>query len=388
MAGGFSASWGGGSAHFAGKCGPPRQDSVTQGSAEFLLLSPSEFRELVSGRQKGAKATVLRGILRLAETPYALAMRIRNRRYDTGSAESHDAGVPVISVGNLTLGGTGKTPLVEWIARKMRQSQVRVAIVSRGYGAEESGYNDEALELELSLPDVPHLQNPDRVSAAQVAVEELEMQLILLDDGFQHRRLQRDLDIVLLDASEPFGYEHVFPRGTLREPLAGLERADVIVLSRADMVTPEQRDVIKFRGRRYAPSAVWCEVEHRVATLLNSNGHEVGIEMLKGKRVAAFCGIGNPSGFRHTLDNLCCEVVAWREFPDHHNYMRDDVAALSSWGQQADVIVCTRKDLVKLRVPTLGSIPLWAVKIEIGFLAGEVEFEKRIAQIMDQIPTE
>lgn len=357
-------------------------------SVEFVLLDSTEFREIVSGRRKGLKAAALRSLLRLAETPYALGMRIRNRRYDTGSAESHGFGVPVISVGNLTLGGTGKTPLVEWIAKKLRESHIRVAIVSRGYGAEESGYNDEALELELSLPDVPHLQNPDRVAASQVAVEELEMQLILLDDGFQHRRLKRDLDIVLLDASEPFGFEHVFPRGTLREPIAGLARADVIVLSRADMAAREDRDKIKERVRQYAPQAVWSEVEHRVAMLLNSNGHQVSLDLLKGKRVAAFCGIGNSAGFRHTLGSLECEVVAWREFPDHHNYTRADVAALSTWGQQAELLVCTRKDLVKLRVPTLGSIPLWAVKIEIGFLAGESEFEQRLTQIKDQIPEE
>jgi tetraacyldisaccharide 4'-kinase len=355
---------------------------------EFVLLSPTEFRELVSGRRKGVQATVLRALLRLAETPYALAMRVRNRRYDRGSAESHAAGVPVISVGNLTLGGTGKTPLVEWIAKKLRESGIRLAIVSRGYGAEESGYNDEALELELSLPDVPHLQNPDRVTAARVAVEELEMQLILLDDGFQHRRLRRDLNIVLLDASEPFGFGHVFPRGTLREPLNGLARADVTVLSRADMVTSEVRGKIQARVRQYSPQAIWCEVEHRVTTLLGSNGHEVSTDLLKGKRVAAFCGIGNSAGFRHTLDTLGCEVVAWREFPDHYNYTREDVAALSEWGQQADVLVCTRKDLVKLRVPTLGSIPLWAVKIEIGFLAGQAEFEQQVAQIVERIPVE
>jgi tetraacyldisaccharide 4'-kinase len=333
-------------------------------------------------------ATVFRSLLRLAETPYSLAMRIRNRRYDRGSAESYAAGVPVISIGNLTLGGTGKTPLVEWIAKKLREFKVRVAIVSRGYGAEESGYNDEALELELSLPDVPHLQNPDRVAAARVAVEELEMQLILLDDGFQHRRLRRDLNIVLLDASEPFGFEHVFPRGTLREPLAGLARADVVVLSRADMVTREDRDRIRSRVQRFAAQALWCEVEHRVTTLLGSKGHEVSLDLLKGKRVAAFCGIGNSTGFRHTLSSLGCDMVAWREFPDHHNYTRDDVASLSEWGQQADVLICTRKDLVKLRVPTLGSIPLWAVKIEIGFLAGEAEFGQQVAQIVERVPVE
>jgi tetraacyldisaccharide 4'-kinase len=314
-------------------------------------------------------------------------MCYRNRRYTHGRAATHAAGVPVISVGNLTLGGTGKTPLVEWIARKLRQSHVRVAIVSRGYGGEAGGYNDEALELELALPDVPHVQDPDRVAAAQIAVEELEMQAILLDDGFQHRRLARDLDIVLLDATEPFGFEHVFPRGTLREPLAGLARADVVILSRADMLTPEARAQIHDRVTKYAPQAAWGEVEHRVSGLLNSSGQRVAADILTGKRVAAFCGIGNPAGFRHTLGTLGCEITAWREFPDHHNYTREDVATLSQWSQQADILVCTRKDLVKLRVPTLGGVALWAVNIEIGFLLGQKDLEQCLAAIINQVET-
>jgi tetraacyldisaccharide 4'-kinase len=352
------------------------------------LLSPTEFRELVSGRRTGAKAMALRTALRIAEVPYALAMRYRNRRYARGKAEIHAVGVPVVSVGNLTLGGTGKTPLVEWIARKLRESQIRVAIVSRGYGGQAGGYNDEALELELALPDMPHVQDPDRVAAARVAVEELDMQLILLDDGFQHRRLRRDLDIVLLDATEPFGYNHVFPRGTLREPLAGLARGDIVVLSRADMIAPDERASIRARVSKLAPQAAWCEIEHRVGALLNSAGHRVETTVLAGKRVAVFCGIGNPAGFRHTLDTLGCEVVAWREFPDHHNYTRDDVASLSPWSQQADMVLCTRKDLVKLRVPTLGSIPLWAVEIEIGFLSGEEILSTRIAELAKQCTAE
>lgn len=349
------------------------------------MISPSEFRELVSGRRQGLRATALRSALRLAEVPYVLAMRYRNRRYASGQAKIYSAGVPVISVGNLTLGGTGKTPLVEWIARKLRESQIRVAIVSRGYGGEAGGYNDEALELELALPDVPHVQNPDRVAAAQVAVEELEMQLILLDDGFQHRRLARDLDIVLLDATEPFGFEHVFPRGTLREPLAGLARADLVILSRADMLASDARGLIRQRVARLAPVAMWCEVEHRVAGLVDSSGHRVDASILTDKRVAAFCGIGNPAGFRHTLNSLGCEVVAWREFPDHHNYTRNDVASLSRWSQQADIVVCTRKDLVKLRVPTLGGVALWAINIEIGFLCGQDELEKLLSKLVVSI---
>ncbi|MGA2798702.1 MAG: tetraacyldisaccharide 4'-kinase, partial [Thermoguttaceae bacterium] len=189
------------------------------------------FRDIVSGRRRGPGAAILRGGLRLAEVPYALAMTWRNRRYDQGKVKIHRAGVPVVSVGNITLGGTGKTPMVQWIARWFRNHNVRVAIISRGYRAEEGGRNDEARELEQKLPDVPHLQNPDRAAAAKIAIEELETQLIVMDDGFQHRRLARDLDIVLLDALEPFGFEHVFPCGTLREPLTGLRRADVVILS-------------------------------------------------------------------------------------------------------------------------------------------------------------
>ena len=158
----------------------------------------------------------------------------------------------VISVGNLTLGGTGKTPMVEWLARWFRSHDVRVAIVSRGYGAVDGGQNDEARELEEKLPDVPHLQDPNRAAAARVAIDELATQLIVLDDGFQHRRLGRDLDIILIDAVEPFGYDRVFPRGMLREPLSGLRRADVIGLTRADVVNETRRREIARGSRRYS----------------------------------------------------------------------------------------------------------------------------------------
>src|SRR5207244_2544053 len=144
------------------------------------------------------------------------------------------AGVPVVSVGNLTLGGTGKTPCVEYVCRFYRGLDLLVAILSRGYGAEH-GPNDEALVLEEDLPDVPHLQGADRVALARVAVEELESEVLVLDDGFQHRRLGRDLDIVLLDALEPFGLGRLFPPGLLREPVGSLRRAGVVVLSGADL---------------------------------------------------------------------------------------------------------------------------------------------------------
>ena len=339
------------------------------------MMSPSTFRELVSGRRHGPMATLLRGLLRVCETPYSWAMRIRNRRYDRGQIASHLVDVPVISVGNLTLGGTGKTPLVEWVARFFRDRGVRVSIISRGYAASEEGRNDEALELHLALPDVPHLQNADRVEAAHTAIEELGTELIVLDDGFQHRRLDRDLDIVLLDATEPFGFDHVFPRGTLREPLAGLERADVVVLSRADMLPVDERQTIRQRAAQLASKAAWCEVRHAPQKLVNAHGESCTLESIAGKRVAACCAIGNPAGFRYTIDSLGAEVVAWREFPDHHVFTRDDVESLARWAEGAEATLCTRKDLVKLQVSKLGDVTLWAVEVQLQFSTGQSEIE-------------
>jgi tetraacyldisaccharide 4'-kinase len=339
------------------------------------MISPTNFREVVSGRRRGMSATLLRGVLGLCETPYAWAMRLRNHRYDRGLAKTHRVDVPVVSIGNLTLGGTGKTPLVLWVAGYFRQRGVRVSIVSRGYAAGDDGRNDEALELELALPEVPHLQNAKRVEAAQRAVEELKTELILLDDGYQHRRLERDLDIVLLDATEPFGFGHVFPRGTLREPIVGLARADVVVLSRADMLSADARQVVQERASQLAPRAVWCEVQHSPQELVNAQGQTQSLESLAGKRVAAFCGIGNPAGFRHTLEALGAEVVVWREFPDHHRYVRGDVESLAQAAARAELAVCTRKDLVKLGLTQIGTTPLWSIRVELGFSVGQREFE-------------
>src|SRR5262245_1460980 len=175
----------------------------------------------------------MRLALRAASVPYGWGVRLRNRLYDRGWKRVARAPVPVVSVGNLTLGGTGKTPCVEYICRYYRSLDLRVAVLSRGYGAEH-GPNDEALVLEENLPDVPHLQGADRVALARTAVEELESEVLVLDDGLQHRRLARDLDVVLVDATAPWGHGFLFPRGLLREAAGGLRRAGVVVLTRCD----------------------------------------------------------------------------------------------------------------------------------------------------------
>jgi tetraacyldisaccharide 4'-kinase len=351
-----------------------------------LVFNATTYYDLVSGRRQGMRATAARAALAAAEPLYAAAVRLRNRRYDRGHAITRVA-APVISVGNLTLGGTGKTPVVKWIARWLRDRGLRVALVSRGYGAEQGSRNDEALELEHALPDVPHLQSPDRVAAAQIAIEELASQVILLDDGFQHRRLARALDIVLLDAWEPFGFGHVFPRGTLREPVDSLRRAHVVCLTRADHVDAARRSEIRDCLRRFAPTAVWCEAEHAPQNLLTASGGVEGVQRLNGERIAAFCGIGNPAAFRATLERIGCDILAWREFPDHYRYTAADDADLSAWVGRtgAAAVVCTHKDLVKLRVDRLGDRPLKALVVELAVSAGQVGLEEALSRTIANV---
>lgn len=347
------------------------------------MLGPTEFRDLVSGRRRGLAATALRGLLGIAEIPYTFIVWIRNRRYSGRRTAVHHANVPVISVGNLTLGGTGKTPLVKWIAGRLQDLDLHVALVSRGYGAARGEQNDEARELAQALPNVPHVQNRDRSAATHLAIEEYDPDIVLLDDGFQHRRLARDLDIVLLDALEPFGFEHVFPRGTLREPIVGLRRADFVCLSRADAIRPAEREAIRQRVARIAPQTAWCELAHAASYLINADGATQPLDQLPRKRVAAFCAIGNPAGFRHTLSTTRCEVVAWREFPDHHVFTPAELLVFGSAADDAnaELILCTQKDLVKVPQEKLGNIPLWAVAIEMQFLTGQQAFEQRIETI-------
>lgn len=332
-----------------------------------------DYRALMSGRRRDPLAFVLRGLLRVASTVYGLAVRLRNRRYDTGRTPIHRAGVPVISVGNLTTGGTGKTPLVACLATALRQRGYRVSLISRGYGRGEAALNDEALELEQRLPDVPHVQDPDRVAAATVAVEELETQVILMDDGFQHRRLHRDLDIVVIDATCPYGYGYLLPRGMLREPLASIARADIAVLSRSNYVSEAQRQSIRETYLSKNPRLLWVEAEHRPGRLIDYRDRTESLEQLSGKRVLAFCGIGNPQAFRRTLADCGAEVVDLYALPDHARYDGDTVDQLEQWGQtqQAasnaafDFVVCTQKDLVKVRAAKIAGLPLRAVQIDL-----------------------
>lgn len=323
--------------------------------------------------------------LRLASIPYAFCMRLRNLAYDLGILKSYSIEIPVICVGNLSVGGTGKTPMVAWLCAWLRERNVRVAIVSRGYGQLESGSNDEALELELALPDVPHLQNPDRFAAARLAQEELDMQVVVLDDGFQHRRLKRDLDIVLIDMSEPAAADWCLPGGLMREPWSGLKRAGVVLATRIDQGDNLRMAKLQSRADRLAPGALLASCITRPV-----GWHGIGLPFkelheLQGQAVLAFCGIGNPNAFFHSLEQQGVNVVARRVFPDHHAFSAEDVEQLSQWTRAnpgISAIVCTMKDWVKLQTPRLGSVPLAALKIGVSFGEKQAELEERLNQLL------
>src|SRR3954454_10125891 len=203
------------------------------------------FRRVISGEQGGIGAAVLRGAMRLVEPIYTAIVASRNRGYSAGVITSNRAPRPVVSVGNITTGGTGKTPVVRWLADRLRERGMRPAVLLRGYkarpgerGGEEQLLNDLLNPPGVATPVIVHA-NPDRFAGSEAVLREHpDVDIFILDDGFQHRRLQRDFDLVLIDATNPFGYDHVLPRGLLREPLGGLARANAFLLTRVDQALP------------------------------------------------------------------------------------------------------------------------------------------------------
>jgi tetraacyldisaccharide 4'-kinase len=362
---------------------------LKDGSNRVSRIDAEAFLELIRGQRRGPSARLARVGLAFGSVLYGLGVGARNTAYDRRWKRPHRALVPVISVGNITLGGTGKTPMVEWIARWFRCRRVRVTLISRGYG-HAGGINDEGLVLEENLPDVPHLQGPDRARLAAIAALELETELIILDDGFQHRRLARELDIVMLDALDPFGLCRLFPRGLLREPIGSLRRASAIILSRADLLEPAERAAIRGEVRRRAPLVPFCESWHAPIDLIDGEGQKYPLSELAGKEIAAFCGIGNPEGFRRTALPLCRRILDLKVYPDHHSYSAGDVGTLASWARDlgANLALTTQKDLVKLRTATLGPVPLRALRIGLEITDGLATLEGMLGSLVPGSPVD
>ena len=338
----------------------------------------------MSGQRRGVWAGSLRSLLWCVSLVYRVVVLIRNRGFDRGKRKINRASVPVISVGNLTTGGTGKTPVVAWICRTLRQSGFRVAIVSRGYGRKpDADENDEAMELHQRLPDVPHIQDPDRYAAAVIAVDELESEVIVMDDGFQHRQLYRDFDLVLIDATCPFGFDHMLPRGLLREPPSGLARADAALITRCDQVDRARLEQIHERINRIAADLPVFQSKQAVSGLLQHPAKRLGQETLSGKRVAVVCGIGNPAAFLETVSRQGAEIVESIFLADHADF---DAATMTRIEHQIlrsgqiDFVLCTQKDLVKIRTDRIASIPLLCVLIET-----EIQEPEHLAALVENV---
>jgi len=344
-------------------------------------VDETAFRALVSGKRRGPTAAGLRILLWLLKWPFHATVRARNLGYRFGAIRSHSASVPVISIGNLTTGGTGKTPLAAWLANYLADTGRSAGLLSRGYRGEAGeGGNDEKKLLEALCPATPHVQDPDRLAAARRAVAEHGCDVLVLDDGFQHRRLNRDLDVVLIDATCPYGFGHLLPRGLLREPHGSLRRASLVVLTRSDQVSAARGAELRVQLSRWAGHDQIVEVAFRATGLVNTSGTTAPLQSLAESRVAAFCGIGNPEAFWSGLD-----PVATRAFPDHHVYSDDDLAELADWadGHEADMLLTTRKDLVKIPHTQLKQTPLWAIDIGVEWISGQDILQDAIEAILE-----
>jgi tetraacyldisaccharide 4'-kinase len=309
---------------------------------------------------------------------YGRALEERARLYRSGRLASRRSVCPVVSVGNLTFGGTGKTPFVEFLARRLRFEGKRPAILSRGYGRRSKGVivvsrgrgpvvgpdegGDEPVAMARRLAAVPVVVAERRAEGARVAIE-LGADLLILDDGYQHLALERDVDLLLLDASDPFGGGRLPPAGRLREPLSALARADAVVFTRASRNEPpaEARSALD----RWNPGVPVFSARIRAAGLRDEEGSPVAAALLSARRFVAVCGIATPASFAATLAELELSAEELLAFPDHHRYTRRDLERIcraadstgSAW------ILTTEKDSVKLEGKT--TLPVVTLRLDV-----------------------
>jgi len=308
--------------------------------------------------------------------PYGAIAALRRRAYAAGRLHARKLDVPVISVGNITAGGTGKTPFVEWLAQHLRQLGRRPAILSRGYRSRPTGpdgelRNDEALILEQNLPDIPHLPDADRFRAGRKAIAE-GADCILLDDGFQHLRLARDLDIVLISAVHPFGGGHTFPAGLLREPLSALRHADLLLITHADAVAETRLEQLARTLTELSGGRPVIEAIHRPVALVTPDGVEESLDDLAGRKVFLFSAVGSPEAFLKTVTRLGAEVTDAWFYDDHHHYTRRDLNALigACERSRAEIALTTQKDLVKISPMWRAETPLRMLRIRFHIAGG------------------
>ncbi len=365
---------------------------------------------------------MLRCVLGIAAVAYAAAVGVRNVLYSRGWLRAHRVDAVVISIGNITAGGTGKTPLVIWLCEllisnfKSEIADFKCAILTRGYKSglqETENFKDEVVILAESCPEAKVIVNPDRVAAAEEAIVKFGANVLIMDDGFQHRRLARDLDIVAVDATEPFGYGRLLPAGLLREPVASLKRADAVVITRCDQVPKAEVDAMEKKLLAMNPDIVVARSIHAPVSVeypeplvipanagIQEEGEKVdfclrrndSIGQLKGRKVFAFCGIGNPDAFLSSIRNLGAKLAGSKVYDDHYHYTEHCLAEVRAEAEAAgaDIILTTQKDWTKVSglVRPGKGVPFAYLAIEMKFLNGQDRItsliEKTLAGRMSQ----
>jgi tetraacyldisaccharide 4'-kinase len=366
---------------------------------------------VIHGERRGLLPTILLLFLRLFSAVYALGVNVKLSMYRFGVLEQHKLPCYVISLGNITVGGTGKTPTAQRLATLIRDMGYRVVILNRGYRAawqEDVGLvsdgqkiymtaaeaGDEAYLLAKSLPGVPVVIGKERAVSGEYAVKQLNAQVIILDDAYQHWQLARDLDIVLIDSLNRFGNNFLLPRGTLREPLTNLNRAHAFLLTKVDQTTDNARDSIRDTLVQYNDKALIVESIHRPRWFIEIESWYKGVrdcgialENVRGQSVVAISAIGNPSSFEQTIADIEVNVIDSLRFPDHHHYTMSEM----QWAMEravkkgANALVTTEKDAVKIPAEFIHShrpLPVYVLGIEVRFLDGYEEFMQLIEETL------
>lgn len=375
--------------------------------------------DVILDRRKGVRASILRGALGGLSKLYEYAVNSRLSLYRNRILRERSLGCLVVSIGNLTVGGTGKTPVVEKFARALQDGGRRVAILSRGYKSVKQPYlkrlagkiqgkneidpprvvsdgrsllldsktaGDEPYMLAANLPDIPVIVDKDRVKSGKHAISEFNCDTLILDDGLQYLRLRHRLDIVLIDRWQPFGTERLLPRGTLREPPRNLKRASYIFITKCN---GEPNDDLIERIRKYNRTAEILECEHRPRYLQHIETRAtLPLECLQGKRVGTISAIAVPESFEEGVRRLGSKIEATCRFMDHHRFTEQEIITFINCCVESDIdmIVTTEKDAV--RFPRLGrlDVPIHFLRVEIGILSNEESFEQCINRICQPRP--
>ncbi|MDP2928053.1 MAG: tetraacyldisaccharide 4'-kinase, partial [Candidatus Omnitrophota bacterium] len=340
---------------------------------------------LVTGKIKGPQGVFLRGCLFVFSLVYGAAVvvlagfyRIKPMRFSA----------KVISVGNITLGGTGKTTLVEYLSAKLSLAGHKIAVLSRGYKRDSGrpgaqGLGDEPAMLQKNLPLVRVVVDKNRIRAAQTAIRDYATDTLILDDGLQQWKIFKDLEIVTIDAQNPFGNYRMLPAGFLREPLSALKRADIFVLTQ--LYSGQELGGLTAKLKRINSRALIVESRHepKGVSRLDQADELLDHKFLKGKPVAIFSGIGNPEGFQNCVCGLGIKVAKSFRFADHHDYTQADILSIIREAKEnnLEAIITTQKDAVKVRELGVKGTGILVLEIKLSITKNEAEFNRRLLKL-------